>query len=283
MRTFRILVAVVLLGLAVSACGSDGSTGGGSTGRIEHPIGAREVVVRIAAGGGFVPVEYRLTELPQLSLFGDRRAITLGPTTEQYPPHALPNLQEAHLNEDDVQRILRDARASDLLDDGVDYGSPTVSDAPATTIVVRADGAAHTTTIYALGIDAGGLTDSQRTARRRVSAFVTAAENAATTTAGRPYSPEAVAVYAAPYRSSGPDAGVQPGTAAWPLGDLASAGGPSAIGSSYHCFVVRGADARAVLDAAAGASTITRWRSGPADYSLLFRPLLPDESRCTVS
>lgn len=279
-RTFRVLVTMVLLGVVVSACGSGGSTGGGSTGRIEHPTGARDVVVRIATGGGFVPVQYHLTETPELSLYGDGRAITVGPTTEQYPPHALPNLQETRLSEDDVQRVLRGAAAAGLLDERVDYGSPAVSDAPATTIVVRADGATHTTTIYALGIDAGGLTDSQRAARRRVSRFVTASQNAASRNVSASYTAEALAVYVTPYRSPGPDTGVEPGTAAWPLGDLANAGDPSPIDSSYRCLVVRGADARAVLDTAAGASTITRWHSGSADYSLIFRPLLPDESTC---
>jgi hypothetical protein len=49
---------------------------------------------------------------------------------------------------------------------------------------------------------------------------------------------------------------------------------------STRCAVLRGTDAHTALAAAAHASSITRWRSGSVEYTIVWRPLLPDEHTC---
>ena len=122
MRT-RTLAIALLIPLTLAACGrlnddNDGGSGGtGTTGAtgIEHPAGADELVLRVATGGGFVPVEYNLKAVPGFSLFGDGRLIVQGPVIEIYPGPALPNLQVSQLTEEGVQAILEEGRAAGLL------------------------------------------------------------------------------------------------------------------------------------------------------------------------
>ena len=44
-------------------------------GAISHPTGADEVVLRVSTGGGFVPIEYNYTMVPEFTLYGDGRII----------------------------------------------------------------------------------------------------------------------------------------------------------------------------------------------------------------
>jgi hypothetical protein len=65
----------------------------------------------------------------------------------------------------------------------------------------------------------------------------------------------------------------------WPLAEsLADFGEPAPPG--YRCGVVEGADWDAVHEAASSANTLTPWSDAQERYSILFRPLLPDESGC---
>lgn len=61
---------LLLVASALSACGSD---------TIEHATGASDLVLRIETGGGFVPVEVNLTQLPDVSIYGDGTVIVTGP------------------------------------------------------------------------------------------------------------------------------------------------------------------------------------------------------------
>src|SRR5262245_55609150 len=62
--------------LVVAACG--GSSGG-------TPPAADEVVLRVLSRGGFAAESRQRAQLPRLSVYGDGRVITLGPTTLEYP------------------------------------------------------------------------------------------------------------------------------------------------------------------------------------------------------
>ncbi|MDP9119104.1 MAG: hypothetical protein M3M93_02345, partial [Actinomycetota bacterium] len=48
----------------------------------------------------------------------------------------------------------------------------------------------------------------------------------------------------------------------------------------YRCGVVEGADWAAVREAASGANELTPWTDAGTRSSILFRPLLPDETGC---
>ncbi len=286
MRRITINLLVVVLALAVAACGSgDDTTNRIRTGSI--PTGSDALVLRIDTRGGFTPAEYQLAIVPELSLFGDGRVVVTGPVTEQYPPHALPNLLTGVLTRSEVQRLVRRAADTGLLDRPLDFGQPGVTDMPTTTVTVD-DGSRHTQSAYALqgGPTDGlpGLAAAQRDARDRLNAFVEDATAAATRVATEPYRASEVAVYARRAEPVGiDDVGIEPGRADWPLGDLATTGaavgGPGAD-PAYRCAVLGGREAERALAAAAGASSITRWQSGGRDYRIVFRPLLPDEHAC---
>ncbi len=169
-----LLLAVVLISAACGAAnpgdGSGSTSTTGTDGAISHPTGANEIVLQVTHGGGFVPVEYNLTMVPQFSLYGDGRVIVSGPVIAIYPPPALPNLQTTVISEESVQAILSAAREAGLFDPTVDYGQPGITDVGTTTIVINADGTTYRSDIYALGMEsgAGGLTLEQQQARAAI-------------------------------------------------------------------------------------------------------------------
>ena len=93
----RLIGAVVLsIGTLASACANaptDDGTGDG--GGISYHTGATQVVLRIEQGGGFVPIEWNLTNMPMVSLFGDGLVVMPGAQIEIYPGPALPALSHA--------------------------------------------------------------------------------------------------------------------------------------------------------------------------------------------
>jgi hypothetical protein len=59
----------------------------------------------------------------------------------------------------------------------------------------------------------------------------------------------------------------------WPLRPLAA-------GQFVTCTLLTGVDAEAAARLAGSAPPTTQWRSGPGQYTVTFRPLLPDETDC---
>ncbi len=283
MNRRRLLVLTVVAAVALVACGDDGDTGTGGrppSGDTEHPTGADELVVRVATGGGFVPSTSRLAEIPELAVYGDGRAIVVGPTTLEFPGPALPNHQQGDLSDDELQELVRAARAAGLLaDEPPDYGEPAVTDMPTTTVTINIGGVERTVGAYALRFEEGDddLDADQRDARERLRAFLTVVDADIAT---EPYQADSVAVFVRPYD---PDEIVEPSVAephSWPLGDLAGAGEPYQGFDDTRCLVVAGADAQTVLAAAEDAREGDPWRAAGVDYALVFRPLLPDETGC---
>jgi len=284
-----LLLAVVLIS---AACGAaNPGDGGGSTsttdagGSIAHPTGANEIVLQVTHGGGFVPVEYNLTMVPQFSLYGDGRVIVSGPVIEIYPPPALPNLQTTVISEESVQAILSAAREAGLFDPTFDYGQPGITDVGTTTIVINADGTTYRSDIYALGMEsgAGGLTLEQQQARAAIDELRNKLIDLSAFETGEltwtPYEYSALAVYSQavdPGATTDPT-DVQPNELQWPLGDLSTLGEP-VLPDGFRRFVVSGQDLATLKPLAQQATTITLWKSGDQEYHLSFRPLLPEET-----
>lgn len=292
--SWRLLALGVTVTLSVAACGSSSDPTRVRTDTI--PTGATDIVVRVDTRGGLTSREYQLGIVPQLTVFGDGRVVVDGPVTEQYPPHALPNLLTGTLSRAAIVRLVERARRGDLLRTR-DFGQPSVKDHPTTSVTFfdascppTASCAAPPPPLRAYGLDfteggaLTGLTPAQRDARRQLRSFIRDATDAATRVATEPYTASAVAIYVRPANPVAADDPVEPGHASWPLGELATIGDPVDQGpgadSVYRCAVLTGADATKALAVAAQATGITRWESGGSEYVIVWRPLLPDEHAC---
>jgi hypothetical protein len=262
----RRLAAVAAAAAVLAACGGGSSRPGDRT----APDRSDELVLRVVTRGGFAAEASQRGRVPQLSVFVDGRAITLGPTTLEFPGPALPNLQEFRLTREGLARIIDEARNAGLLDDPPpDFGDAGSTDQPTTTVTVSVDGRTRRVDVYALEVDEG-LTADQRENRQRLRALIQLAGDADALRAfvvpdsGRRYEPTALAVLIRQSNTTGGE------KRAWPLGDL----------EGMRCVVVRGNDLNSVLEAARSAREDDRWESAGATYALEFRPLLPDQSSC---
>ncbi|GGM33014.1 hypothetical protein ACFFX1_04875 [Dactylosporangium sucinum] len=241
-----------------------------------------DIVLQVRVTGGFVPVESLVTSFPVLTVYGDGRAITIGPIPAVYPGPALPNVQVQRVGADGV------AKLTDLaVDAGVgqeqDFGMPAVADAPSTEITVRTNAGLQRTTVEALG--AGGtemLTDAQRAARGRMQQLVDALTDLPGTLKTKdqpqPYEPKQLAVVAGPWIATSDPVLKDPPAVAWP--GPALPGAPVGDLPDVHCVTSEPGQTTAILAAARSANARTPWTSDGTSWSVAFRPLLPHESSC---
>lgn len=287
MRTRTLPIALAVLAL-LTACGRLNQDAGAGEG-IDHPTGPDQLVVRVAQGGGFVPVEYNLRALPGVSIYGDGRMIVEGPMIEIYPGPALPNLQSSRLTEEALQAILREARAAGLLGEDASYDYPCVADLPTTTFTVVAEGRTHTVDAYALGFteaadESADCPGVDAEARAKLFDFQMKLGGLAgwlpegSVGPEQPFRPSQMRVYVLPYRD---DPQLPQPSAEWPLPQsLDTFGDRDPNLSDVRCGVVGGDDLGLLLPEARSANQLTPWTSGDGEFALVFRPLLPDEHTC---
>ena len=280
--------------------GSPGSSpGGGSASpgsspsdeEIAHPTGADELVLRVEVGGGLVPPGWILSELPTISIYGDGRVITQGPQIELYPGPALPNLLVSRVSEEGLQRILADARDAGLLGPDGRFDYPGIVDAPTTVFTTNAEGATHVVSAYALGLgeDTSVLSPADAAARADLADFAARLGDlpgwlgSDVISAETPYEFDAIRIYAQRATPVAQDPGPSPSVVDWPLSTpLAAFGDPfrATAEPALRCGVVAGDDLATIRPALASANQLTWWRSGGETWSLILRPLLPDERGC---
>lgn len=284
--------ALVLL-VALASCGRLRSGPGGqpsspaSPSGISHPTGAGDLVLRIDQQGGFVPPSVLLSRFPPFSLFGDGTIVVEGPIPEIDPGPVLPNLQARTVDEAGIQRILEAARDAGLLGPDRAWTTMTASDLPTTVFTVNAGGERHAGSVYGLGEQPNAeMSDQERDARTALSKFQDVVSGLDTfLPAGslgpeRPFQAAAVRLFVSDYQPS-QDPNLQQEPVQWPLaGSLADFGHPSQDRQGARCGVVDGLDAQTLLADAQRANQLTPWVSNGARFSLLFRPLLPDETGC---
>lgn len=290
-RTAVIALLVVIL----SACG-DRSQDGGSTDSdgesdvVGHPEGPDELVLRVTVGGGFVPVEFNLTELPTFSMYGDGSIITPGPQIAIYPAPALPNLQQRQITEEGIQTILAEALDAGLEGPDRSLANHRIADAPTTDFTVVTDTGTHTTSAYALGTGTGPQEgpEDDRQARNHLRQFqqmITSLEQALPAgeiSEERPFEPTRLRLFVKEGTPEPSEPGLEQPELEWPLdGGLAEFGEPHAS-VDYRCGVVAGEEVQRLLDVARRANQLTPWVSEGRSYGVLFRPLLPDERGCEL-
>ncbi|HEY7273021.1 MAG TPA: hypothetical protein VH502_09830 [Actinoplanes sp.] len=270
----------------ITACARPDGTGSGPAGTAPSgapssaAAGADTLVVRIERVGGLMAPEQMPGKLPLISVYADGRLITPGPQIAIYPPPALPSVQVQQLERATVDSLLAKADAAGIRS-SLDLGHPMVADAPTTRITVATGEGARTLEVVGLteaSADDPRLTPAQRDARAKVAQFVqdvTEVSAAKGMPQGQPYRAASLAALASPYVAPSDGLPKKPRPIDWPGPTL-----PGAPLGAVSCVTVSGAEAAAVLQAAADATAITPWRSGGKVWNVRFRPLLPDETGC---
>ncbi len=273
-----IALLAVLAATMLTACAEQGTDVGTPP---TIPTGDA-LVIRVESVDGFVPVEFNASQLPTLSVYADGRVLTQGAHPAIYPGPALPNIEERLISRDDVARLAGLAIAAGV-GSGADYGQPNVMDAPSTKFTVHTADRTYQSSANALGMDpGGGLSSSQRKARQKLQdlldKFTDLPKTLGAGAVGKstPYEATSVSVLASPY--SPPTDIPAPTQTEWPGPDLP--GAPFYAGGQISCLTVSGAQAQAILSAAAKANTATGWTAKGETWHLTFRPLLPDENGC---
>jgi hypothetical protein len=187
-RRFLLSATGSAIVIALSACGSGGSSSDPTTGdtlppvstppvstppatdvsasAYEHPTGADDVVFEYSELGGFTTREYSFQSPPVVLVSGDGRVFTTGPQTAIYPGQALPNIVVRTITEDGIQRLLTAAGDAGLFAD-IDYSAElNVADASTATVVVSVDGETWTHQAEALGLGADDASGGEATPER---------------------------------------------------------------------------------------------------------------------
>jgi hypothetical protein len=238
-------------------------------------IEADTVVLRLASGGGFVPMEIAMAEVPSLVVMGDGRVLR-SLQSDEMPPAPIREIEELRLDEAGLAALLAAAEEAGLLGEGDPaYGDPPVTDLPTTSLTLTTADGTVTHSAYALGFDAGGndgLTAEQRERRAALSAFIERLGDLETLAGDHltpvgPYVPEQVVLerFAAPE-----GAGAQ--RVPWPV-DVVD---PPAEG----CSELTGEDAAAVADALAKAGPDVSWTLSGVEFRVIGRAVLPGEEGC---
>ena len=281
----RLAATTLVLTLLLAAC-AETPIDPGDGGDIDHATSPDHVLVRVSYEGGFVPLEWTFTNFPFYSLYGDGTLVLPGAQIELYPGPTLPAMSSRHVSEAGIQAILEKAIAAleDVPADLDDLGSMSIADAATTVITVSAGGVERTIRVYALGElteRPDGMPAREYEARLRLQELVALLTGSGEWLPEGSLGPEgsyeasAARLYVGPYRPA-EDLAQEP--VPWPLDvGLASFGEP-AQGGDYRCGAVEGADWDAVHEAASTANTLTPWTDAGERYSILFRPLLPDEA-----
>lgn len=187
---------------------------------LSHPTGATDVVLRMFWGGGFVPPQITVSDVPQFTLYGDGTAVfePLMQIDGEPLDQPLPPLLTVKLTDDQVQALLEYA-----LNDGhlavakESYTDAMVADAGSTTFWINAGGYDKTVNVYALmELTSSGPETEDRNAMSKLQARL---NNFATEALGgnvKPYDPTAYRVTLFDQNGSQPNATPMQ----WPWNDV---------------------------------------------------------------
>jgi len=169
-RAFRAASLVLLLAAACTPApaGTPGPSAGPSpsptaqptptaVAGIQHPTGARDIVLRVESSGGFVPVEYLATSAPSFTLYGDGTVVFRD--DQAPPPEAVGSVvrsipfQTIKLGEEGIQALIEFALGPGGI--GVATGPYlcNCADMPSTNFTVNADGRNRTVSVTGMSPD----------------------------------------------------------------------------------------------------------------------------------
>jgi hypothetical protein len=272
------LVALIATGaLIAAACTTNG--GGGGTAAPSSGL-----VARVSYAGGFIMPIYDYLRLPTVSVYADGRIIAEGPQIEIYPGPLLPAIVAYQLPDGAVDRILADAEAADLTDEDVHYPATMVADAPDTVITIRIDGRTVVSSFNALGADEGASPE-EKAEREQALAFVNGLQIADTTYgpavgSTEDFVPDAIRLLVQDGAPLNEDPQLSQQPADWPLDTPLGSFGAAVDNSvlpDVRCGIVSGDDLATLWPALMAANQLTPWQSDGGEYTLMVRPILPDE------
>ncbi len=283
----RPAAASLALFLALSAC-ADAPVDPGAGDGIDHSTARNDLLVRVGSQGGFTPIEWTYTNVPNFALYGDGTLVLPGAQIEIYPSPALPAISSRRIDEAGVQAILDEAldAIATIPGDLHDLGFMEMADVPTTVLTVSAGGVDRTIRAYGLGELSErpeGMPEEEYRARLRLHELVTKLGTLETWLPEGSLGPEAAyeasaaRLFIASYRKVDLPQDPSP----WPLeGALADFGDTTDDLGLYRCGVVEGSDWTTVREMASRANQLTPWTDAGTKFSILFRPLLPDENGC---
>ena len=283
----RRLVSLLVVGLVLAACTSAGATASRPARTYGVATGSDQLVLRIASGGGLVPPQFTLTQTPLFALYGDGLIVVQGPVDSKFPGPLLPNLRQIRITPAEIQKIVAAADAAGLLGPDARFDATNIFDAGTTTFTATVDGQTHTIGAYALGYEVTVGDAVLAEARKKLSGFEDALGDLAAFLS-RGLGDEAAYDAAATRLFTSPvDASVQSDqtrqTLAWPLSVDPGTAGEATQVPKTRCLVVTGSDQAAFLAIAKTANSQTVWSYGTNSYSVLMRPLYPDETGCPAA
>ncbi|HEX2052890.1 MAG TPA: hypothetical protein VHJ78_04065 [Actinomycetota bacterium] len=283
----RICTLLLLLSLTASCTGAAGDDKAEDS-PLEYPTGSTDVVLRLGLEGGFVPVQFNLTRLPDLTLYGDGRLIYPGPQILIYPGPALPNILVRRITPEGVAAIVREAVGAGLTGPDRNFQALQnwITDQPETVFTLAVNGETHSTRVYGLGsgVEATRVPQEEVEASERLLALrdrLTNLESWLPEGSVGPEEPYAAGELRVFVTDPAPaEEGLEQPPVVWPLAQPLAGFGSPAMPEGYRCGTISGEDLNRVLEAAGRANQLTPWESAGARFSLSFRPLLPDESGC---
>jgi hypothetical protein len=286
----RKLISILGIGLLAVACTAGSSTGSpGPTTQASYKVATAsdQLLLRIESGGGLVPPNFLLTNIPLFALYGDGRVISKGPTDSTFPSPLLPNLHQMIVTPAEIQKIMTAADEAGLLGPDARFDATDIFDAGTITFTATVDGKTHTISAYALGYEGVAAEAAAAAARTKLSDF----ENKMTDLAaflGREvgdaeaYAAAAMRLFTSTADSAEP-AGLTRQVVAWPLSVDPAMAGEATQRPGIRCVLLTGPDLATFLTTARTANLITVWTFGADRYSVMVRPLYPDETGCPAS
>jgi hypothetical protein len=274
----RTILAILAIGFLTTACAGVGP--GGTTRYYAVETGPNTLVMQLWEGGGMVPESFRLTNTPTFALYGDGRLVLLAPDDRRssYSGPLMPNLRELRVTPSEIQKILGAADKAGLLGADASFDQAGVTDMGTSVFTTTVDGTTHTVSAYALYPQFPASDPAANLARTRLISFRDAIAHLSAflgrTVSDPPYQPASMRVFVRPAVQA------QGHGIAWPLAlDPATVDLP-ASDPSFGCISLSGADVATFIAAAMAATKETLWTAFGHAYTILVRPLYPEESGC---
>jgi hypothetical protein len=298
------LATLVSLALSVAlvGCGSSstaspsGSAAGGSpppaspsanptVAGIDHPTGATDIVLRIEQGGGFVALDFLASQAPSFTLFGDGKVI-FQQHVDVFPepgPDGVTHNRSwriAQLDEGQVQELLAFALGPGGLGTAKEsYLAGGIADAPDTTFTINAGGVVKKVVVSALGIDPAQSDQAARAAFQALAARLQDLDKGGTI-ASDVFNPEE---YRGVLNQRDPDPSIN--AVAWPWPTIkptdfvaGSDNGGGGLFMARRTMTAAEVGALELGDTTGGVQGLVLKGPDGKLYSLILRPMLPDET-----